>query len=154
MEKRKRGRPPKNPQTPPVVGGKEDITVRRRWRPASRIFIPEEFKNPRFVYYAASKDDLNIRKKLQEYWEIDHEIAPKMRKAGMLPDLPATIQDGQQRDTTLQFRELIILRMPKELMEEKKEYLARKADAMIGVKEEKLEQETDGRAYGKVKVER
>lgn len=92
------------------------------WKPATLLDIPSQYKDPRFVYrYCAKNREGNLEKKMAEGWEIDTELSRKMKRH------VATIQDGTQQDTTTQIREMIVMRMPKEMAEARAAYFAQKA---------------------------
>jgi hypothetical protein len=95
-------------------------SVSTPWKPARITEIPEYLKDPRFIYRGCnSKKTGNIQKKLQEGWEVDKELSKKLDE---LYGLNRTIQDGSPLDSTHQVRELIYMRMPKELALERNEY--------------------------------
>lgn len=132
-------------------------TPRTSWKPANLMKIPEKFKNPNYAYYCANwKWPGRILKLQNEGWEVDTEIMPKMKKAGMIPDLPATLQDGVPKDNTLRFRELVVLRMPKEMAEERKRYYRGLNPLKQKLEEEDrdLDEKLGGRGYGKINVKR
>ena len=86
------------------------------WKPASYIHIPENLKKPGFRYRACNTEKTgNIDKKIAEGWEIDTELTQKMRRT-------PTLQDGQNLDTTMKIRELVIMRMPEELAKQRDKY--------------------------------
>lgn len=122
---------------------------RASWKPANLIEIPAQFRDPGYVYYLANtRHTGRVEQKLREGWEIDKYIIPKMRKAGYLLELPASIEDGQPKDNTLRFRELICLRTTQENADAREEYY-RSIDP-IKRANEKFHGETGGRSYGKI----
>lgn len=87
------------------------------WKPARLLDIPEKFKDPRFVYrFVDKKVDGNLAKKESEGWEVDKELSKKIKQ------LQRTVLDGSNLDGSLQIRELIVMRMPKELKEARMQY--------------------------------
>ena len=97
---------------PPIIKHK----VTRPWKPARVLDIPQHLKDPNFVYRWGNKHKLgNIQKKVREGWIIDKELSAKL-------SLESTVQDGTPLDGTVQMRELIVLKMPKELAESRKAY--------------------------------
>ena len=125
----------------------------RPWKPASLIDIPAKYKDSRFEYYAATTSRTgNIQKKISEGWEIDTKITPQMRAAGALPP---TVHDGGQKDDTLRFRELLVMRMPKERVQKRREYFERLARESVEGEEARLDNALDGkgsRSYGDIKT--
>ena len=125
------------------------------WKPASILEIPKKFQDPNFVYYCADhKRPGRVMQKLNEGWEVDKYIVPKMRKSGHLPEMPASLQDGLPKDDTLQFRELIVLRMPKELAKKREEYYANQDPLKMKIEREEadLDDKMGGRSYGDIKI--
>lgn len=79
------------------------------WKPARVLDIPSSLKDSRFVYrWVAKKQDGRISKMKQEGWVIDEEISKKLEPI-------KTISDGSKIDSTTQVRELIVMKLPKEL---------------------------------------
>jgi hypothetical protein len=118
----------------------------RTWRPARMLDIPEKFKDPRFVYrHCTTNKPGNIQKKLAEGWEVDKEILKKMEKEGLIPK---TIQDGEQQDGVMRIREMVVMRMPKELAQSRREYYNSKTDS----REKKIDDDLRSSApiYGKI----
>ena len=74
----------------------------------------------------------------------------------MLPDLPASIQDGVPKDDTLQFRELIVMRLRKERAEARQRYLDDQDPLKnkVAAEAENLDQQLNGRAYGDIKLKK
>ena len=117
------------------------------WRPAKILEIPEKFKDPRFCYRWVDKDKMgNVRKKRAEGWEIDTVLSKK------LSNLPKTIQDGSDTDSTVQVRELIVMRIPKELAEERNKFYASRSDDALKSEKQRFHGATDKQGYGKITV--
>lgn len=119
--------------------------------------IPEKYKNPNFEYYTATTNSQgNIERKLSEGWEIDRHIVPAMRKDGALDGLRATGEDASKVGDTLRFREMVVLRMPKFLYNEKRKRKAESDDMTKNLRQQN-EQFTQGAAkgrhYGKITIE-
>lgn len=132
--------------------------VTRPWEPATLMGIPEDLKDPAFVYRYCTKDEArpgNIRKKIAEGWEIDTELSKKMKTRNLVP----TINDGTPVDNTLQIREMIVMRMPKELKESRDAYFAKlNGENSKGTKEnfnDEVEKISGGqtKAYGNIKTQ-
>lgn len=105
----------KSDKTKTDVSKKHRVTV--PWNPAKIWGIPEKYRDPSFVYRGFDADKPgNIRKRLSEGWEVDKELSKKM-------DLvPATINDKTRLDGTTQVRELLVMRLPKEMAEQRNKY--------------------------------
>ena len=141
---------------------KEESTIKkhrvtRPWEPATLMGIPEHIKDPAFVYRYCTKEEArpgNIRKKIAEGWEIDTELSKKMARIN-----PPTINDGKPLDSTLQIREMIVMRMPKETKESRDAYFAKlNGDNSKGTQENfdsEVQKISGGqtRAYGNAKTE-
>jgi hypothetical protein len=141
------------------VKSEPDNKVRRMasrpWRPSSLINIPMRYRNPNFVYRAVIRSPERIQQMLEEGWEIDKELSKKM------PILKATINDGLAIDGTVNFRELIVMRLPRELKESRDEYFRQKNLAQVSSKAIKSQfihdkeglQPTMPAVYGEVEVQ-
>jgi len=117
----------------------------KSWKPAKVLEIPEKFKDSRFVYRWVDRDRIgNVRKKLSEGWEIDSELTKKLVK------LPKTLQDGSNLDSTFHIRELILMRLPKELAEARRKYYAERSGDTLSAEKEKYRRQSDGRSYGDI----
>ena len=131
--------------------------ARSVWKPANIIEIPERFKDPNFRYRCVNfKHEGRVMQKENEHWEVDKYIVPKMRAEGYFGVSQSSLQDGRPMDDTLRFRELIVMRIPKEIAEERKAYYAG-LDAMknqLGNEDDDLHAKTGGRSYGDIKVKR
>lgn len=96
------------------------------WKPARVLDIPSKFMDNNFVYSFRTKNkEGNIRKNCFEGWEIDTKVQKQMVEAG-LPQ--GTIQDGKPQSETYEIREMILMRMPKKVAEERKKYYHDLAD--------------------------
>lgn len=94
---------------------------RKPWKPARTLEIPQHLKDSRFVYrFVERLRPGNLRKKLDEGWEIDTKLGKKLND--MYGGLQKTLDDGSPIDSTVQMRELIVLRMPKVIHEERAKY--------------------------------
>lgn len=106
------------------------------WKPASLLDIPERLKDPHFTYRFCDKGRVgNIQKKQAEGWEVDTELSKKINRMG-------NIQDGSSIDTTLHMRELIIMRMPKEMAKSRAEYYAKLSGAAQKDAQDKFKTDT------------
>lgn len=91
------------------------------WKPAKRLAIPENMKNPNFVYrFVNTKKEGNELKKLDEGWEYDKELSAKLKERGLASI--RSLEDGNPLDSHYRIRELIVMRMPKEMAESRKKY--------------------------------
>jgi hypothetical protein len=101
------------------------------WKPAKRLSIPEHLKNPRFVYrFVNTKKEGNELKKLDEGWEYDRELSEKLKAYGLAQT--RGLQDGTPLDSTYRIRELVVMRMPKEMAEKRNEYYLEKTKIDTG----------------------
>lgn len=117
------------------------------WKPAKILEILESFKDPRFVYRWADKDKMgNIRKKLSEGWEIDTTLTKK------LANLPKTLQDGSNLDSTFQVRELIVMRIPKELAAARNKFYSERGEGALKKEKDKFKDVAGEHGYGKITV--
>lgn len=108
----------------PVTPTKHKVT--RPWEPAKLLDIPQHLKDPNFTYRFCNKNAIgNIQKKEAEGWEIDKDLSKKLQQ------LQRTINDGSKLDGTLQIREMIVMRMPKELAKARNEYYADKCEDAV-----------------------
>lgn len=103
----------------------EELAVKREgrkpWKPARTLEIPAGLKDSRFVYrFVERLRPGNLRKKIDEGWEIDTKIGKKLNE--MYGGLERTLDDASPIDSTVQMRELIVLRMPKVIHEERAKY--------------------------------
>ncbi len=103
----------------------EELKVKREgrkpWKPARTLEIPAHLKDSRFVYrFVERLRPGNLRKKIDEGWEIDTKLGKKLNE--MYGGLQKTLDDGSPIDSTVQIRELIVLRMPKVIHEERAKY--------------------------------
>lgn len=104
----------------------EQTVVTSPWKPATLMGIPENLKNPNYVYRFCSKArEGNIEKKKAEGWEIDKELSKKM-------NLTPTVNDGKPLDGTLHIRELVVMRMRKEMKESRDKYYSDLAKGAVG----------------------
>jgi len=81
------------------------------WKPARRLDVRNKDEN--FRYHWADKK--NVDKKQYEGWE----VAPSEEHAD-----PNLIDGGKSIDSTTSFRELILMRMPEELAQERDAWVA------------------------------
>ena len=118
--------------------------MNKSWEPAKVLEIPKRFLDPNFVYRFASKNQTGRIDKLKaEGWEIDHEVQKKVEK-----ELQKTISDGKAVDTSLQVRELVLMRLPKEAADARNAYY-KQFTYQKGAKDEL---DKTGQSYGKVEI--
>ncbi len=87
------------------------------WKPAKTLDIPELYKDKRFVYrWVNMKKDGNVQRKVSEGWEIDKVLSKK------LLHIAKPLEYGSDLDDTIQINGMIVMRMPKEIAEKRKEY--------------------------------
>jgi hypothetical protein len=126
------------------------------WKPAKMLYIPEEFKDSRFVYrFVNTKRDGNELKKQQEGWEYDIELSKKLvRHFGETRKL----EDGTPIDNVYRIRELVVMRMPKEIAKARNEYYAQRGDTSLQTMKQKfqdgMEDDTQVKVYGNSKEEK
>lgn len=97
------------------------------WRPAKRLNIPSDLKDPRFVYrFVNTKKEGNEGRKLEEGWEYDTELTAKLKKRGLATI--RTIEDGTPLDSHYRIRELVVMRMPVEMAAQRNKYYQDKAN--------------------------
>ena len=131
--------------------------IDEKWLPADLISIPEKYKDPNFTY--ACFDQYRpgrIRQKQNEGWEVDLHIVPQMRTDGYFDHIPATIQDGLPKDDTLQFRELLVMRLHNSRAKARQAYLDSKdpLHKRLQVEDDALHDRTGGRSYGDIKIKK
>lgn len=98
------------------------------WKPAKKLDVPEDLKDPRFVYrFVNTRTEGNEMKKLQEGWEYDDIILSKMRERGLLPARRA-MNDGTPLDSAYTIREMVLMRIPKEMAESRNAYYREKSE--------------------------
>lgn len=122
---RRQIRKPSTPKVPLGLLNKPSAQVEQKsvstpWKPARVIDIPEGYKDQRFTYRWCNVLKIgNIQKKIQEGWEVDKIMSKKLNE---LYGLNRTIEDGSPIDSTVKMRELIVMRIPKEVAHERNEY--------------------------------
>lgn len=126
------------------------------WRPARFLDIPEDMKDPRFVYrFVNTKREGNELKKQQEGWEYDYELGKKLTQQF---GKTRTIQDGTPIDSTYRIRELVVMRIPKELAKERNDYYSKRGETNLRTMKQSLQQGmeegTQVTVYGNSKEER
>lgn len=120
------------------------------WRPARILDIPEHLKNPAFVYRWCDKNKPgNIQKKMSEGWEVDKELSRRLTAIAT-----RTVNDGTPLDGTAQIRELVVMKMPKEMAASRNEYYAKRSEMATKEAQEDLKRKTGGQAYGEIREER
>lgn len=120
----------------------EPIAKKQRspWKPARVLDIPAHLKDPRYRYrFCDTGRTGNIQKKIQEGWEIDRELG---RKLNEIQGLNTTINDGSPIDSTVRLRELIVMRIPREMAEERNAYYLKRADLTSRAVKDGLHKET------------
>lgn len=141
---------PQEPVAPPAQNG-EDIKVApdeqqenkepksfeprstKPWAPARVLNVPKDFKEAGYRYRWATKNTPGRITKLQsEGWTI-----VKDPKRFMSAGLPRTINDGTQVDGTVQMRELILMRLPEHLGQERDAYYAKRAGQSAASEEQR-----------------
>lgn len=114
------------------------------WKPARVLDIPAELKDKRFTYRWASKRSVGrIQKLIAEGWEIDKEISSKLEGS-----LPSTMEDGSSLDGTVQRRELVVMRLPREMADARNAYYQKRAGETVASAEDQLKK--SGLSYGKM----
>lgn len=123
------------------------------WKPSSFLGLPEGIKRKYLAGYRgrfASKSQLP--KKLAEGWEVV-QFSPEDMK--LLK--PATIIDGKALTTSLEVRELILIRMPEDVAKSRDDFFKGLTDDALNTTVEKFKKETDveghgNRATGKIEI--
>jgi hypothetical protein len=116
-----------------------DVKVTETWRPKNATEIPEEYKEPDFEYKFAYQHKRAINKKLREGWVIDHNVAQKMRDAGLL------FSDGSC-DSTFIIGDTVLMKLPKARAIARRKYYQERT--MDGMKKKKAEYDAKLRACG------
>jgi hypothetical protein len=128
----------------------------RPWEPAKLYNIPEDLKDPRFVYRMVnSKKEGNELKKLQEGWEYDKDLVRKMTDRGLMP--PRAIGDGTPVDGIYRIREMIVMRIPKEMAESRNKFYLERGNRGLRDAQQTMRNELSGDSpelYGNFKEER
>ena len=111
------------------------------WQPASTL--PEPDKQPGYVYRwvrvstLGQSDPRNVSAKLREGWEpVRIEEQPKFQ---MLVDSDSRFKDN------IEVAGLLLCKVPKEMMEQRKEYFANKNQAQIESVDSNFMRESDAR---------
>jgi len=120
------------------------ITERRvgtkTWAPTSMLHI--KGKKRGMVYRFVNTDiPGNVNKKLSEQWEVCTEEG--------VGTVSKTIHDGGPLGSTNRVRELILMRMPESVRDERRAYFSNQELDSRGIAES-LDSATEGNAYGKV----
>lgn len=89
------------------------------WKPASVLNVP--IKEPGYTYRFRLKDPENIQRVLVEGWEF--VTKPSGHEAPAVDTLANMVDDtGRLKTSLTEFRELILMRLPDELKQERDEY--------------------------------
>lgn len=129
---------------------------RRSWKPANLVEIPEEFKEKGWRYYCVDSRTIRLSQKLREGYVIDKSIVPKMIAAGIIDGQPATLQDGHAKDSTLNFRELKVVKIREEDAQARDEFFKSKnpLNEKLQEQDDSFHSETGGRTYGDIKLKK
>jgi len=123
------------------------------WKPARLLDIPEHLKDPSFTYrWCTTNKPGNIRKKQSEGWIIDKELSKKLAT-----DLVPTIEDGKPLDGVVGIRELIVMKIPNEKAQARKEFYQQRGEMATQAKQQELDNEVrrlGGETYGNIKEQR
>jgi hypothetical protein len=137
MEKVRAGRQAKIEVGEEVVEKKMATTP---WRPAKRLNIPSDLKDNRFVYrFVNTKKDGNESRKQDEGWEYDMELTEKLKRRGTLANI-RSLEDGTPLDTRYRIRELVVMRMPKEMAAQRNKYYLDKSNIDVGSMKDSMRQ--------------
>lgn len=137
---------------------KKKVRNKTPWKPASVLHVPERYLNKAFVYRWVTKSKPgNMQKKSFEGWEVDTELMKKLQADGIIPI--STINDGKPVDKTVYaMREMVLMRLPRDLAEERAAYYRDKAHSAQEDAQEKYAEQIKGlvpgggaRGYGKIK---
>ena len=150
IEEKAEAEKPKNAE---IKAGK---VVKKSWVPAARLGLPKQFlRSDRRYRWCTDSVAGNIAKKQAEQWQVDHDVAPAMAKAGYSP---ATIDDAKIDGTVLRVNQQILMWMPMETAEARAEYHKEKSNLhkMLKKENDKLKETiagSGGKTYGKITIE-
>lgn len=116
-----------------------DVKVTETWRPKNATEIPEEYKDPDFDYKFEYNHKRAISDNLRNRWAIDLDVAPQMRKAGLL------FADGSC-DSTFVVGDTILMKLPKVRATARRKYYQERT--MDGMKRKKAEYDAKLRDCG------
>jgi hypothetical protein len=125
------------------------------WTPASLLNIPEEYKDPRFTYrWCDTGKDGNITKKISEGWEVDREISKKRGSSfSANSQTEREFKDNTQPEGSVtKLRELILMRMPRSLAEQRNKFYRDKATQKVTQTKHQLNSGLQGGVYGNVEI--
>lgn len=110
-----------------VHGSLQKHAEHKPWKPARVMDIPDGILDPRYRYRWVNKSKMgNVLKKRQEGWEPDFQTQKKIDEALGFGAMAKTLDDSAKSlDSTTQVRELILMRMPVELAEERSKFYER-----------------------------
>jgi hypothetical protein len=126
------------------------------FEPSNLLSIPEQFKDNRYRYrWCNTTAEGNILKKQAEGWVIDTEISKKrdmtyITKSIIEQDFKNNTQKGLGRETRL--RELILMKIPVERAEARSKYYRDKSSNLVTQTKNRLNNETQGAAFGSMEV--
>jgi hypothetical protein len=89
-------------------------------------------------------------KKLNEGWEYDDELAKKLADLGLMPR--RGLNDGTPIDSYYRIRELIVMRIPKEMAESRNKFYTDKANRAFTETKRSLSKNIDEVPGGKAGV--
>lgn len=104
------------------------------WDEASTLLVYEntgnlfEEKDDGFVYRWEVNDPPRIQIQMARGWEIVSGVSNDSTSRGAAGD---TVDDGKALTTVNEYRELIRMRLPKHLAEERRDYMQQKADKQM-----------------------
>ncbi len=116
------------------------------WRPAQMMDVRD--KNPEYTYRWCDKDSQNIQKKLAEGWEFakeDHIVEP-------------SVNDGKPLGSTTEYRELVLMKLPKETAEARSEYYQNLTDERTAGLKRRFQKEAkaigpDAEVHGRIVID-
>ncbi len=114
------------------------------WEPASLLVVKD--KDANYTYRWCSKDLLE--KRIAEGWEVVRSVTQKVTEKS-----PAqTLMDGKSVDSTIQKRNLILCRMPKDMAVQRNEYFRKLDGSRIQQATDDFKNVAGKDAYGTVET--
>ena len=116
------------------------------WKPASLLTVTN--KDANFTYRWIRKE--NLEKALLEGWALVRTVSSS-KEGGPKP----TLVDGSSLDSTIQKRNLILVRMPKTMAQDRNDFYAKKSRDLVDATQQdfnKDAKDAGANVYGKVEI--
>lgn len=118
----------------------------RSWKPATDLVTYD--KDPNYVYRLALNEQSNLDRKIQEGWEFSNKTT----------DPKAHLDASQEHDKVtggMKYRELVLMRMPKDTAEARTQYYDERATAQERGLKDRLASDLEHKAsvHGDIKIE-